>query len=164
MSLNSLTSSPYISRLDERSPGEVRGVSPHPRPGPPWPRRVWRGRVPPVAGLAVGDVAQPALELRGDQVVGVAQHARQARPPRPGDRASLLNLTIHLIWTIYLCKFLKTLTSLLMICFRAKCTNVIWIVLLLIPYTQPLLTGLIMIRARETQDTESGLASPEKDS
>ena len=51
-----------------------------------------------------------------------------------------------------------------MICFRAKCTNVICIVLLLIPYTQPLLTGLIIMRRRDTQDTESGLSSPEKDS
>lgn len=51
-----------------------------------------------------------------------------------------------------------------MICFRAKCTKVICIVLLLIPYTQPLLTGLIMMRRSDTQDTESGLALPENDS
>ena len=57
--------------------------------------------MPPVPGLRGRDVAQPPLELRRDQVVGPeveggAQHAREARPPRPGDRAPLLNLTVHL--------------------------------------------------------------------
>ena len=55
----------------------------------------------PVPGLRISDVAQPALELRRDQVVGAeveggAQHAREARPPRPGYRAPLLDLTINL--------------------------------------------------------------------
>ena len=55
----------------------------------------------PVPGLRGRDVAEPPLELRRDQVVGAevqggAQHAREARPPRPGYRAPLLDLTINL--------------------------------------------------------------------
>ena len=48
--------------------------------------------------LAGGEVGQPALQLRGVEAERGADHGGEARPPRAGDGAPLLDLAVDLPW------------------------------------------------------------------